>query len=106
MIWQIALYNFGQDFRLFGSKIDQLFDLELLEEIHCSESLSKPSNQVSFTFLWIDMSLVDVFYWENRPKQPEMTSEILNVEYPIYVIVHFKASVKNLWTHLGWLLLI
>ena len=41
---QIPFFNLGHDFELFCLKIDQLFDLELLEDIQRYESLSEDSN--------------------------------------------------------------
>ena len=41
---QIPFFKFGHDFGLFCLKIDQLFDLKLLEDIQRYESLSEDSN--------------------------------------------------------------
>ena len=41
---QIPFFNLGHDFGLFCLKIDQLFDLGLLEDIQRYESLSEDSN--------------------------------------------------------------
>ena len=76
------LDSFGHVFGLFGSEIDQLSDLELLGDIQRVESLSKVSNHVSFTFLWIVVHSVDVFHWKMRSKHSKMVSQILNVQHP------------------------
>ena len=76
------LDSFGHVFGLLGSKIDQLSDLELLGDIQRVESLSKVSNHVSFTFLWIVVHSVDVFHWKIRTKHSKTVSQILNVQHP------------------------